>query len=77
MKLLVTIKIIICLFFLNINIINAQNVDDTISKVIIEGNQRVEYDTVISYVNLSSGDLFDPDKLNRALKSLFSTGFFF
>ena len=76
MKLLVSFKIIICLFFLNINIINAQNVDDTISKVIIEGNQRVEYDTVISYINLSSGDLFDPDKLNRALKSLFSTGFF-
>jgi outer membrane protein insertion porin family len=76
MKLVVSFKIIICLFFLNINIINAQNVDDTISKVIIEGNQRVEYDTVISYINLSAGDLFDPDNLNRALKSLFSTGFF-
>ena len=52
MKLFVSFKIIICLFFLNINIINAKNVDDTISKVIIEGNQRVEYDTIISYINL-------------------------
>ena len=76
MKLVISFKIIICLFFLNINIINAQNVDDAISKIIIEGNQRVEFDTVISYINLSTGDSFDPDKLNRALKSLFSTGFF-
>ena len=67
--------ITICLFFLNISIITAQNTNDVISNILIEGNQRVEDDTVYSYINIAKGDLFDPDKLNKALKSLFSTGF--
>ena len=70
------IKIAIIIFLININMINAQNLDDVISKILIEGNQRVEEETIYSYVNISKGDSFDSDKLNNALKSLFSTGFF-
>ena len=70
------IKIAIIIFLININMINAQNLDDVISKILIEGNQRVEEETIYSYVNISKGDSFNPDKLNNTLKSLFSTGFF-
>jgi len=70
------IKIAIFIFMLNINTINAQNIEDVISKILIEGNQRVEEDTIYLYINISKGDSFDSDKLNNALKSLFSTGFF-
>ena len=66
----------IFIFVLNVNITNAQNASDVISEVIIEGNQRVEIDTISSYLTISKGDVFDSDKLNTALKSLFSTGFF-
>jgi len=70
------ITILIIVFFLNINITNAQNTDDVISKVIIEGNERVELETISSYLTISKGEKFDSDKLNKALKNLFSTGFF-
>jgi len=68
--------IVIVLFLLNINITNAQNTSDIISEVIIEGNERVELDTISSYLTISKGDIFDSDKLNKALKNLFTTGFF-
>ncbi|PPR16836.1 MAG: Outer membrane protein assembly factor BamA [Alphaproteobacteria bacterium MarineAlpha9_Bin3] len=55
---------------------HAQTSDDIISNIKIEGNQRVELDTISSYLNISSGDVFDIDKLNNSLKNLYSTGFF-
>ena len=68
--------IVIIAFLLNINVTNAQNTDDVISKVVIEGNERVEVETISSYLTISKGDKFDSDKLNKALKNLFTTGFF-
>ena len=79
MKFRENLKIIILLIFiflLNISIGNAQNKDDIISKIIIEGNQRVEIETINSYINISKGDAFNSDILNKTLKTLFSTGFF-
>ena len=79
MKVIESLKIIILLivvFLLNISLVNAQNQDDVISKILIEGNQRVEIETINSYINLSKGDAFNSDILNKTLKSLFSTGFF-
>ena len=69
----------IILFFIYIypiNILYAQTENDIISNVIIEGNQRVEIDTIYSYLNISNGDVLDIDKLNNSLKNLYSTGFF-
>ncbi|MBT3939345.1 MAG: outer membrane protein assembly factor BamA, partial [Pelagibacterales bacterium] len=79
MKVIESLKIIILLivvFLLNISLVNAQNQDDVISKILIEGNQRVEIETINSYINISKGDAFNSDILNKTLKSLFSTGFF-
>lgn len=44
--------------------------------IAIEGNQRLEPETVRSYMNLSVGDSYDQDVLDQALKQLFSTEFF-
>ncbi len=49
---------------------------DAIKSIKVEGAQRIEAATVMSYVDLRAGDQFDNDKLNRALKSLFATGLF-
>jgi outer membrane protein insertion porin family len=47
-----------------------------ISEVRIEGAQRVEPETVRSYMQVQPGDPFDADKIDKSLKSLFATGLF-
>lgn len=47
-----------------------------LSNVIIEGNQRVERETILSYVGLRQGLEFGRYEVDQALKSLFATGFF-
>jgi len=48
----------------------------TIEEIRIEGSQRVEPATVLTYLGLQPGDPFDPVALDRALESLFLTGLF-
>jgi outer membrane protein insertion porin family len=48
----------------------------TISDVKVEGAQRIEQGTVRSYILLQPGDPFDPERMDRSLKTLFSTGLF-
>ena len=47
-----------------------------ISAIKVEGNQRVEADTVRSYMLVQPGDAFDPDRIDRSLKTLYATGLF-
>lgn len=42
----------------------------------VEGTQRIEPATVLSYISLQAGDKFDGEALNRTLKTLFATGLF-
>ena len=42
----------------------------------VEGNQRIEAETVRSYMNLRRGTPLTPAAVNRALKGLFGTGLF-
>ena len=53
----------------------AQNVG-TIQNIIVEGTQRIDPDTVKSYLLIQEGDSFDPARIDRSLKSLFATGLF-
>ena len=48
----------------------------TISKIVVEGNARIESETVFSYLKIHVGDSFDSMKLNESLKALFATNFF-
>jgi outer membrane protein insertion porin family len=48
----------------------------TISDIRIEGLQRIEPETVRSYLLLQKGDPWDPDRVNASLKALFATGLF-
>jgi outer membrane protein insertion porin family len=49
---------------------------DHIRQIKIEGNQRIEPATIQSYIDVQAGDPFDPDLMDRALKSLYATGLF-
>jgi outer membrane protein insertion porin family len=48
----------------------------TIAEIRIEGMQRVEPETVRSYMKVQPGDPFDSDRVDESLKSLFATGLF-
>ncbi|MBU0723697.1 MAG: outer membrane protein assembly factor BamA [Alphaproteobacteria bacterium] len=47
-----------------------------IANVRVEGSQRIDPATVLSYLNVRAGDTFDPLALDQALKTLFATGLF-
>ena len=47
-----------------------------ISEIRIEGSQRVEPETVRSYLLVQPGDDFDSERLDKSLKALFATGLF-
>ncbi|HWA46026.1 MAG TPA: outer membrane protein assembly factor BamA [Hypericibacter adhaerens] len=49
---------------------------EPISDIRVEGNQRIESETVRSYMQISPGDPFEPVRVDRALKALFATGLF-
>ncbi len=48
----------------------------TISAIRITGNQRIEDGTIRSYMLVAPGDSFDPDRVDRSLKTLYATGLF-
>ena len=48
----------------------------TIDVITVEGTQRIEPETVRTYMTLQPGDPFDPAAVNESLKRLFATGFF-
>jgi outer membrane protein insertion porin family len=54
----------------------AQAGQKVIAEIRVEGNQRIEAETVRSYMTIAVGDPFDPERINRSLKSLFATGLF-
>lgn len=48
----------------------------SVSKIVVEGAQRVEPSTVVSYMDLKVGDPVDGAATDRVLKNLFATGLF-
>ena len=47
-----------------------------VRQIVVEGNQRVEYDTVMSYLQFSVGQDASPEKIDESVKVLFQTGLF-
>lgn len=48
----------------------------TLREIRVEGTQRIEPETVRSYLRLNPGDPFDPVRIDQSLKSIFATGLF-
>ena len=47
-----------------------------IKNILINGVQRIEAETVLSYLSFKKGDRFNPININKSLKTLFATGLF-
>ncbi len=54
----------------------AQTTAAVVTEIRIEGNQRIEADTVRSYMQIAVGDRADADRVDKSLKALFATGLF-
>lgn len=79
-RLVLTLAIAISIFGLTgiSSKIYAQNISsgDPIQEIRVEGNQRIEPETIRSYMQINPGDNFDAQKIDQALKNLFATGLF-
>lgn len=47
-----------------------------IAAIEVQGNQRIEAETIRSYMLVQPGEAADPDRLDRSLRALFATGLF-
>ena len=70
--------VICCTLFVGVAGALAQSISsgDPIQEIRIEGNQRIEPETVRSYMQVNPGDPFDAQRIDQALKNLFATGLF-
>lgn len=50
--------------------------NDTIQQIVVDGNQRIEAETIRSYLSVAEGDTFDSARIDKSLKALFATGLF-
>ena len=50
--------------------------DTKVSQIRTEGNERIESETIVSYMRVFEGDDLSEATMNRALKNLFATGMF-
>src|SRR6185436_14818336 len=55
---------------------SAQVQSGVVGRIIIEGNERIEQETIASYLPIALGDTVDSAKIDLALKTLFRTDLF-
>ena len=56
--------------------ISSTKAADILESLEVTGNQRIEVETVRSYLKIREGETFDAKKINQSLKNLFATGLF-
>jgi outer membrane protein assembly factor BamA len=44
-----------------------------VQKIDVEGNERIERDTILSYLSIQPGDTVSPEQIDLAIKTLFKT----
>nr|MCH9766094.1 outer membrane protein assembly factor BamA [Alphaproteobacteria bacterium] len=55
---------------------SAAHAQSVIRQIAVEGNRRVEPETVRSYLRFSVGDAYNAGKVDASLRALFATGLF-
>jgi outer membrane protein insertion porin family len=51
-------------------------VDPVVKRIVVEGNQRIEESTVVSYMVIKEGSAYTQAQVDQSLKTLFGTGLF-
>jgi outer membrane protein insertion porin family len=53
-----------------------ETIGGTVASITVQGNERVEGRTILSYLGMKQGDPFTKAAIDNGLKNLFATGFF-
>ncbi|MFI4935174.1 MAG: outer membrane protein assembly factor BamA [Caulobacterales bacterium] len=61
---------------LGVSAAHAQQQSITVSRIVVQGNERIEQETILSYLPIQAGDTVDEAKLDLALKTLTRTDLF-
>ena len=64
------------LVFVSFDLSKAYAQQGVVQQVVIKGNQRVEKETIQSYMDVVEGEYLSQEKINSSLKSMFATGLF-
>jgi outer membrane protein insertion porin family len=59
-----------------INVVAQTSSGDVVREIRVDGTQRVDPDTVRSYLQVQPGEVYDSAKLDASLKALYATGLF-
>ena len=72
------LAVVLCLGAVTVPAVRAQDMftGEPIAAIRIDGSQRIEPETIRSYMQLVPGDPFESERVDRALKNLFATGLF-
>lgn len=62
--------------FLSIGLPASAQAPAQVREIVVQGNQRIEATTVLSYMAIAPGDPYDEARIDRSLKALFATGLF-
>ena len=77
---MLNLKFILKLIFFSFVLIHSNlcvsYAEQKVSKILVEGNQRVDDDTILSFITLSEGSSYVDNDVNIILKDLYKTGFF-
>ena len=57
-------------------VVGQGHAQSVIEEIVVSGNQRIEAETVASYMTIRAGDPYSVDEVDESLKRLFETGLF-
>ena len=66
----------ICFIILFLNIFSTFLHAEVVSKVVVEGNERISYETVMIYGDVTIGKDYKESDINSLIKKLYETNFF-
>ena len=64
------------LIFISNPILSVADNGTSITKIVIEGNERVSDNTILSYAEVKKGDIFSTNLTSKIIKKLYSTKYF-
>lgn len=70
------LKTIVAIAFVMYGLVAYATTPFVVKDIQIEGLQRIEFSTVLSYLPIKRGEIFTDDRASESIRSLYATGFF-
>ena len=72
----ILIFVLFCSFFIPINSVKTETKNIVVDNIEIRNNERIDSETIISYLNIEKGDSINYEILNSKLKDMYKLGLF-